>query len=75
MELFNRDTSANLLPCDGVARYYGKIFTGLEAQDYLTTLLTAIAWKNDEAFIFGKHIITKRKAAGQNYGVHQSERS
>lgn len=57
------DQHINLLPKDGTVNYYGKIFTDLEAQHYLKLLLQDIAWKNDEAVIFGKHIITKRKVA------------
>jgi alkylated DNA repair dioxygenase AlkB len=33
------------------------------ADKYFQILLESIAWKNDEAKIFGKHFITKRKAA------------
>ena len=34
-----------------------------EANQYLDLLLQNILWQNDQAVIFGKHIITKRKAA------------
>jgi len=51
------------LPYDGVVNYYGKILQQEGAQYYLNKLLQTIEWKNDEAIIFGKHIITKRKAA------------
>jgi alkylated DNA repair dioxygenase AlkB len=34
-----------------------------EANFYLSTFLDTIEWKNDEAVIFGKRIITKRKVA------------
>lgn len=63
MDLFNTDTIVNILPNDGVANYYGKIFKQQESQHYLDKLLNSISWKNDEAIMFGKHIITKRKAA------------
>lgn len=53
----------NLLPQDGIVNYYGKIFSEKEADFYLEKLLSTIEWKNDEAIIYGKHIITKRKAA------------
>jgi alkylated DNA repair dioxygenase AlkB len=33
------------------------------AEDYFNRLLTHIEWKNDEAIIYGKRIITKRKVA------------
>jgi alkylated DNA repair dioxygenase AlkB len=63
MNLFNNDTTINLLPGDGIVNYYGKILQQKQAQYYLDSLLHTIEWKNDEAIIFGKHIITKRKVA------------
>lgn len=63
MDLFNQETVINLLPNDGIVSYYGKIMQPQVAQHYLDTLLHTIAWKQDEVIIFGKHIVTKRKAA------------
>lgn len=65
MELFANlnDSSINLLPNDGIVNYYGKIVDQAAAKSYYEELLNNIAWKNDEAIIFNKHIITKRKAA------------
>lgn len=63
MDLFNTVGTANLLPYDGESYYYGKIMSVTDAQYYLQKLLDDIAWKNDEAVIFGRHIITKRKVA------------
>lgn len=63
MHLFDNEKIDNLLPHDGVVSYHGKIFDLKEAGKYLDYLLHKIEWKNDEAVIFGKHIITKRKAA------------
>lgn len=63
MDLFNSNTLMNILPCDGIVHYHGSIFKQKEAQLYMEQLQQNIAWKNDEAIIFGKHIITKRKAA------------
>ncbi|CAN5314824.1 alpha-ketoglutarate-dependent dioxygenase AlkB [soil metagenome] len=57
------EKNINLLPCDGIVNYYGKIMDLQEAQFYLECLLQTIAWKHDEAIIFGKLIVTKRKAA------------
>ena len=53
----------NLLPYNGEALYYGKIFSSGKADQYASVLMHTIAWKNDEAIIFGKKIITKRKVA------------
>lgn len=65
MDLFSKefDESLNLLPKDGIVNYYGKLFSNQEANHYLECLLRTIEWKNDEAVIFGKRIITKRKVA------------
>jgi alkylated DNA repair dioxygenase AlkB len=48
---------------EGIVNYYGKVMAKNEADAYLKTLLETIEWKNDEAIIFGRHIITKRKVA------------
>ena len=53
----------NILPFDGAADYYGMALSTTEAQLYLDRLLKHIEWRNDEAVIFGRHIITKRKVA------------
>ena len=63
MDLFNNEKIINLLPYDGVVNYYGKVMDQKEAAHYLERLLNTIEWKNDEALIFGRHIITKRKVA------------
>ena len=53
----------NLLPFDGHADYYGQVLEAQEAQYFLGRMLADIEWRNDEAVIFGRHIITKRKVA------------
>lgn len=63
MDLFGNDPTANLLPCDGTVNYFGPILNHLESQSYYEALLHDIPWKNDEAVIFGKHIVTARKVA------------
>jgi alkylated DNA repair dioxygenase AlkB len=63
MELFKTDNTTNLLPNDGIVNYYGKVLGTDQANNYLNILLDTIQWKNDEAIIFGRHIITKRKVA------------
>lgn len=63
MDLFNNDPHQNLLPHDGDVRHYGKIFDAQKANRYFEKLMGAIEWKNDEAVIFGKLIVTKRKVA------------
>jgi alkylated DNA repair dioxygenase AlkB len=65
MDLFNTipDINKNYLPKDGIVNYYGKVLNQQKADYYLKTLLDTIEWRNDEAIIFGKRIITKRKVA------------
>ena len=65
MKLFElaTDKNLNLLPDGGTVNYYGRIMNLQEADQYLQVLLTGIEWKNDEAVIFGRHILTKRKVA------------
>lgn len=53
----------NLLPYDGAVLYFGVVFTPDESDRFFRTLLNYIEWKNDEAMIFGKKIVTKRKVA------------
>ncbi|MEE1944034.1 alpha-ketoglutarate-dependent dioxygenase AlkB [Pedobacter sp. KR3-3] len=65
MDLFSTliDTKANLLPKDGIVNYYGRVLLPQQANEYFQNLLQNIQWKNDEAIIYGKHILTKRKVA------------
>lgn len=65
MNLFEikTDSSINLLPFDGIVNYYGQIMNNESANDYYKKLLDTIEWKNDEAIIYGKKFITKRKVA------------
>src|SRR5690606_20159573 len=65
MDLFENsiDKTKNWLPKDGTVNYYGKLFKKQEADDYFEKLLSTVEWRNDEAIIFGKKIITKRKVA------------
>ena len=75
MDLFNKDEITNLLPVDGIVLYFGKVVKEKSAQHYLERLLNTIDWKNDEAVIFGKHIVTKRKVAwyaGTNFAYTYS---
>ena len=53
----------NILHKDGVVNYYEKVLSLNLADSYLSSLQNKIEWKNDEVFIFGKQIITKRKVA------------
>jgi alkylated DNA repair dioxygenase AlkB len=61
MDLFN--TSSNILPFDGEVDYLGPVMSLSAAQYYYQKLLDGVEWENDQANIFGKLIITKRKVA------------
>jgi alkylated DNA repair dioxygenase AlkB len=66
MDLFgfsNINPNTNLLPVDGEVNYYGKCLKQADADAYLHALLNNIEWRNDEAIIMGKKIITARKVA------------
>ncbi|MFM6906969.1 MAG: alpha-ketoglutarate-dependent dioxygenase AlkB family protein [Acinetobacter tjernbergiae] len=65
MQLFDieADPMHNYLPFDGTVQYYGKVIQQLAADDYFDKLMQNIAWENDQAIIFGRKIITKRKVA------------
>lgn len=63
MNLFSSDSSVNLLPFDGIVRYFGSVFSPADADAYFECLWNTIEWRNDEANMFGRHIITKRKVA------------
>ena len=63
IDLFSEGRPTNLLPHDGEVLYYGKVFSLENAQHYYDCLLQNIAWEHDEAMMFGKRIITKRKVA------------
>ncbi len=65
MDLFASETDKlkNWLPYDGTVNYYGRLFAKEQADLYFNCLLNTIQWRNDEAVILGKRIITKRKVA------------
>ncbi|QNH50826.1 alpha-ketoglutarate-dependent dioxygenase AlkB [Acinetobacter venetianus] len=65
MQLFDieADPKQNHLPYDGTVNYYGKVVSSQQADHYFDVLLSSIEWENDQAVIFGRQIITKRKVA------------
>lgn len=65
MKLFDDiiDESKNLLPKDGVVNYYGRIIPEELANIIFNGLFNKLDWKHDEANVFGKHFITKRKVS------------
>ena len=63
MDLFNQDIQQNILPYEGETVYHGLVLNRNECHFYYENLLNKISWENDEAIVFGKHYITKRKVA------------
>jgi alkylated DNA repair dioxygenase AlkB len=63
MDLFSTETIKNILPFDGITNYHGIILSKNKCSFYYQKLMESIQFKNDEAIIFGKKIITKRKVA------------
>jgi alkylated DNA repair dioxygenase AlkB len=63
MDLFSSEKIKNILPFDGVTNYHGVVLNNEQCNFYYDELMQKINWKNDEAIIFGKRIITKRKVA------------
>jgi alkylated DNA repair dioxygenase AlkB len=63
MDLFNLDTKQNILPFDGEAIYHGLVLGREQCDFYYRDLFEETPWENDQAVVFGKHYITKRKVA------------
>jgi len=63
MDLFTSETIKNILPYDGVTNYHGIILDKNQCDFYFNSFMKTIPFKNDEAILFGKKIITKRKVA------------
>ena len=53
----------NLLPREGVVEYMGRVFDPGESDALFSTLLSAIAWQNDQVVMFGKTRKLSRKVA------------
>lgn len=71
MNLFGTTAIDNLLPFDGTVSYQPDFMTPGKAQQAFDTLLAETEWRNDEAYIFGKHIITSRKVAWYGDGDYE----
>ena len=79
LELFAANLGPmNMLPYDGEAVYFGTIFNTEQSDQYLRYFLQDTPWKNDEALIFGRHIVTARKVAwygDENYAYTYSNKT
>ena len=69
MDLFSNSMVTNILPYDGITNYHGIILDTSQQEYYYKKFLDTIDWNRDEAIIFGKRIITKRKVAW--YGLEE----
>ncbi|MCL7765154.1 alpha-ketoglutarate-dependent dioxygenase AlkB [Polaribacter sp. Z014] len=63
MDLFSSEKIVNVLPFDGITNYHGLILDKKQCMFYYQKLMETINFKNDEAIILGKKILTKRKVA------------
>lgn len=64
MDLFsNPSETENLLPYDGEVLLCGTVLEQEQANRYLNLLLNEVPWRNDEAVIYGRNIVTNRKVA------------
>ena len=63
MDLFNPDIVQNVLPYDGEAVDHGLVLNKEQCNFYYQKLLNEIPWEHDQAIVFGKHFVTKRKVA------------
>ena len=65
----------NLLPFDGIVRYFGRVIDPTNAAAYLEMLKTNLDWQQEETIIFGKRHISKRLVAwygDENYEYRYS---
>ncbi len=65
MDLFDQALvePINILPKEGEVDYYGEVLPLTDCDFYFQALMNEVAWRCDQAVIFGKHIETKRKVA------------
>lgn len=57
------DEPLKIIESDGLVKYYGKLLSQIDADRYMDAFLNGIEWQHDQAHMFGKTIVTKRKVA------------
>lgn len=62
-DLFESKYPVERLSGEGSLMDYGPVFSRKEAAGIFERLLAEIPWENDRAFLYGRHIVTKRKVA------------
>ena len=53
----------NLLPCDGLVEYLGRVFSSEDSRTLFDDLLATTPWQCDEVILFGQKRILSRKVA------------
>ena len=53
----------NILPKDGSAHYYPKVFSEQSSAQFLNQLQRSLTWEPDQLMMFGKLVTTRRKVA------------
>ena len=57
------DDAVNILPKDGSAHYYPKVFTEQDCMALMRRLQTSLKWEPEQLMMFGKLVTTRRKVA------------
>ncbi|MBU3538455.1 alpha-ketoglutarate-dependent dioxygenase AlkB [Polynucleobacter sp. UK-Gri1-W3] len=57
------DTAVNILPKDGGAHYYPKVFTEQDSIKLMGQLQASLKWEPEQLMMFGKLVTTRRKVA------------
>ena len=57
------DDAFNLLPMNGAAHYYPKVYTEQSSAQLIEQLQSSLTWEPDRLMMFGKLLTTRRKVA------------
>lgn len=69
LDLFSPEPCSNLLPYEGEVQDYGCILSTEEAEQYFHYLYQHLAWRHDEAKLYGKHFITPARLLGMEMSI------
>ncbi|MBU3627061.1 alpha-ketoglutarate-dependent dioxygenase AlkB [Polynucleobacter sp. JS-Safj-400b-B2] len=62
-ETSHGDFAVNMLPKDGGAHYYPKVFTEQDSTKLLGQLQASLKWEQEKLMMFGRLVTTRRKVA------------
>lgn len=62
-DLFDANSTRNLLPADGLTVYHGPILSVGETNQFFSALRDEIPWRQEEVVLFGKRLTPSRKVA------------